>query len=82
MAYNQKRVPLDAGNLPINSNYNESSDAHEPTKGAGNAARILIADGDHVAVGARSDAESSGDLTGDFSLIALTKEMLSLFRVT
>lgn len=80
MAYNSKKIPVSADPLPVNSFYNSSSDAHEVVQGSSGAPRFRIADGDHVAAGARSDAESSGALSGDFSLVSLAKETVSLLR--
>lgn len=80
MAYNTKKIPVDAGNLPISSNYNAAADEHQPTEGAGNAPRVRIADGNDATLGSRADAASSGDLSGEFTIMALLKEGISKWR--
>jgi len=80
MASNQKKLPVSADPLPVGSYYNANADAHEPVQGADGAGRTRIADGDDVALGSRSDAASTGALSGSFSAISLLKEAVGILR--
>lgn len=80
MASNTKQLPRDADSLPVSSHYNTSADRHDATQGASGASRVRIADGDDPALGARSDAASTGSLSGSFSVVSLLKEAVGILR--
>lgn len=80
MAVSDRYLPKDAENKPVDGFYNSSADEIQARRGSSGAARVRVADGDDVALGARTDAQSSGALSGSFSLISLAKEMVDQLR--
>jgi hypothetical protein len=71
-------APLPANEAPVPQYYSPTNDRYEEHQGEGGAAKVRVEDGHDVATGAKADAAATTD-TGTFSLIALTKRLLSQF---